>query len=116
MLKVDKEEHSVGIMNQLVEVYQAILMNPCFELYEQNAERIDDLYEQLKHLHIRKEDKLLLAEIKILHDQVMNAILLEKTSLSREITEIEKRKQVSVQYSKLSNYSGSDSYFVDFKR
>lgn len=107
---------SISIADRLILIYEEILRKSTFEDYEANAEIADDLFERLKIQELNIDDQGKLIYVKKLHDQIISMILLEKESLREEISIFSKKKQVSNQYGKTSNFDKMDSFFVDYRK
>lgn len=113
---MDKSIHALSAEDRLILIYTQLLKTPTFENYEMNAVEIDNLFVQLQQDESYGHDLGKLNEIKKLHDQVVSMILLEKESLSEQISSFKRKKFVSGQYGKVSNYEGMDAFFVDYKK
>ncbi|GIO33300.1 MULTISPECIES: hypothetical protein [Paenibacillus] len=112
---VDKNVSLGNSIDEILLIYQNILQNPSFKMYEENANRLDQLYEDVKNQPITSEDKVKIAQILELNEQVIQVILNEKVMLSQEIIMFEKKKQATNYYGKLSNTYDVGAFFVDFK-
>lgn len=97
-------------------IYDDLLRNPSFDRYEENAGEIDRIFEYLRQQEFSEEDRKQLVNLKKMHDELIGKILLEKASLGERISAIDRKRRVNDQYGKISNYSGSDAFFIDFKK
>ncbi|MDK8181638.1 hypothetical protein [Paenibacillus sp. UMB4589-SE434] len=104
------------VIKQLSQLYQKIMLDPCFDRYEEHQEEFDFCYSCLEGLQLNEQQKSDLAALSDLHSQLIRVILLEQLSVREDMNLHERKKQVSNKYSKLSVYDGTESYFLDQKR
>ncbi|MGE6231048.1 hypothetical protein [Paenibacillus chitinolyticus] len=102
------------ILDEISANYTCILKSPCFEVYEKYSEVINDLYASLEQRSITDEDKMKLKEIKNMHDEITQALEVEKKTLEKQIVAVEKKKNASNVYNKQASYI-NDAFFVDIK-
>lgn len=105
--------NNLSAADNLIKLYEEILREPTFEMYEEKSLEIEQFFNKLQQETSSDRGKLL--KVKELHDQLISVILLEKESLGKQITDFGKRKYVSNQYGKVSNHDNVDAFFVDYK-
>lgn len=104
------------LVNRFGEIHRELLNNRTFEAYEIIVEQMDRLFEELQQQNFNEDDRDQLLQIKNMHDDIINIILLEKVNLVKDIAVFSKKKQVTSQYGKISDYDGSSAFFIDYKK
>ncbi|MEK4360383.1 hypothetical protein NYE48_25600 [Paenibacillus sp. FSL M7-1455] len=97
-------------------IYEDLLTNPSFERYEEKAGDIDQIFDYLRQQEFSHEERKKLENLKKLHDELISNILHEKASLGEQIAALDKKRRVTNQYGKISNYYGQDAFFIDYKK
>lgn len=110
-----EEQHISNPVEQLHLLYKKVVENPCFDQYAIYENSITRLFDCIKQRQFNESDRLLLAEIREMHEQVICAILAEKNNLSMDMDLLERKKRASDHYGRISNYNAS-AFFVDFKK
>ncbi|MDR0268708.1 hypothetical protein [Paenibacillus sp.] len=110
------ESNHVNPVEQLLQVYRLIMDNPCFDIYQQYEQRLEQLYELAKAKQLTESDRLLLSEVQILHGELIHVIMEEKEDTSTQIDLLEQKKRISDHYGRQSNNYGVDAFFVDFRK
>ncbi|UHA75716.1 hypothetical protein [Paenibacillus sp. 481] len=101
-------------IKELENIYQYILQAPSFDLYEEHAATIDDLYEKLSCEELTEMERAKLVSLYNMHQQIVDVISKELAELKQEQQMFERKKNASTKYNQ-SPYS-SDAYFLDKKR
>ncbi|AWB46228.1 hypothetical protein DCC85_20065 [Paenibacillus sp. CAA11] len=109
--------HDPSAFQRILEIYKLILSESAtFDEYTKYSEELDQLYIEVGSKEPSEEDSLILEDIKVLHERIIQLIMLEKEKLSQEIVMFEKRKRMTQDYGKLSNNYDVGAFFVDFKK
>lgn len=111
------KEHlfSTNPIEELLYLYRNIMDNPCFDQYEAYKDQIAVLFDRMTSAEISESDRLLLIEIRIIHEHIIRVISMEKEELNEEIDLFERKKRVSNHYGKIS-YNNGNAFFVDYKK
>jgi len=109
-------DHNNSLFIRIREIYKLILSESTFDEYAKHSDELDQLYIQVGKEKLPEENRLILEDIKVLHEQVIHLITSEKEALAQEIVLHEKKKRMTQDYGKLSNNYDVGAFFVDSKR
>ncbi|WP_068783801.1 hypothetical protein [Paenibacillus phocaensis] len=111
-----REEQAINPVEQLLFLYRKVMDHPCFDQYQLYESDITLLFERIMTMQLSDSDRELLSEVRLIHEQITNVILLEKGELVEQIDLLERKKRVSDHYGRLSNTNNVGAFFVDFKK
>ncbi|MGG4344512.1 hypothetical protein [Paenibacillus lautus] len=114
---MNKSHHTqISQTELLLHLYQTVMKNPSFDYYSQYEGEFSRLYEELAHTTMTKDDLRVLAEVQILHEQLVHVIFEETNVLNEEIGVLEKKKKISDHYGRQSNNYNVGAFFVDYRK
>lgn len=112
----EEQQQELNPIEALLFLYRKVMENPSFDQYQKYEGTTTQLFEQVMHKELTSTDKVLLLEVRDLHEQIIHVILEEQSNLNEEFDLFKRKKRASDHYGKLLSNYDAGAFFVDHKK